>query len=183
MTRSFEAHRVRACVWTLTVVLAGCGSRGGDNLSGQYDPAEFPQEVAPEVRRVLESGDHNAHMALNYLRYAKALGSGGDALDAMVAPDARLNDLEPLGFTGLAGLKEFRSQRNAAFQYDRSVVTAMRFPAADVTDVDICTERTDTSTGAKRVIVVHARDRWVDDKVVERWHRAEELPADSGCGP
>ena len=183
MTRSFHVCHLRACFWTLTILLAGCGSRGGGSPSERNGLAESRQELAPEVRRVLESDDHNAHMARNYVRYASALGAGGDALDAMVAPDVRLNDLEPLGFTGLAGLKEFRRQRNEAFQYDRSVVTAMRFPAADITDVDICTERTDVATGGKRVIVIHARDRWVDDKVVERWHRAEELPADSGCGP
>lgn len=99
-----------------------------------------------------------------------------------VAPDVKLNDLEQMGFTGLDGLKEFRSRQNAALQVDRTVVTAMSFPSPDITEVDLCSERTDRASGAKVTQVIHARDRWLDDKVVERWHRLENLPPNSSCG-
>jgi hypothetical protein len=38
----------------------------------------------------------------------------------------------------------------------------MRLPAADITDVNLCTERTDAAEGAKRVTVIHTRDRMPD---------------------
>ena len=140
-------------------------------------------EFTPEVRRILDGGGHDAKMGFNYLRYARALRSGGAALDAVVAPDIKLNDLEPAGFKGLAGLKQFRAQANAAASYERAVVRSMKFPAPDITEIELCTERKDSATGAMRTSVIHARDRWVDDKVVERWHRPERLPDGTSCGP
>jgi hypothetical protein len=165
-------------------LLAGCASTGGTSSRDRYDPAEFSgYELAPEVRSILEGKDSRARMTLYYLRYSQALLAGGDALDAVVAPDVQLDDLGRLGFKGLAGLKEFRRQRNAAHHYDRFLITAMRFPAADISEAEVCTERTDVATGAKVVIVIHAHNQWRDGMLIERADRTESLPPERGCGP
>jgi hypothetical protein len=148
----------------------------------QYNPKDFPRfELTPSVRQIFDDGGHRAKMAYNYLRYATALVAGGDALDAVVASDIVLNDLQPMGFSGLTGLKEFRRQRNAAMTYDRALLLRVDVPSNDITDVELCTERTDPSNSTKAVFVIHARDRWIGDKVVERWHRAEPQPSAKGC--
>lgn len=144
---------------------------------------DLPRELAPEVQKILDAGGRDAHMLQNYLRYANALRTGGDALDLMVLPDVKLNDLEPAGFVGLAGLKAFRQGQNTSMSYDRVVVRSISFPAPDITDVELCNERTDVATRAKVTFVIYARDRWVDDKVAERWHRREVLPEGADCGP
>lgn len=142
---------------------------------------EVPRELAAGVSALLQTGGHAAHMAQNYLKYANALRAGGAALDIMVAPNVKLNDLEPNGFVGLAGLKRFREGQNTSMLYERVVVRSIKVPAVDITEAELCTERAVTQTGAKITFVIHARDRWVDDKVVERWHRAERLPEGTLC--
>jgi hypothetical protein len=144
---------------------------------------DLPRELTPEVQKILDAGGHDAHMLQNYLRYANALRTGGEALDLMVLPDVKLNDLEPAGFVGLAGLKAFREGQNTSMSYDRVVVRSISFPAPDITDVELCNERTDVATRAKVTFVIYARDRWVGDKVAERWHRREVLPEGADCGP
>jgi hypothetical protein len=156
------------------LLLSACVGSRSSSRSENLDPSQFGFDLMPEVRRTIDLGGWNAHMALNYLRYAKALGQGGDALDEVVAPDVKLNDLERMGFEGLSGLKEFRKQRNserdAVAPSRPAVVVSMNFPSPDITEVVLC--------GARNI--VHARDRWVNDKVVERWHRLESPPA-GGC--
>lgn len=152
------------------------------NAEGVVLP-DLPRELTPEVQKILDAGGREAHMLRNYLRYANALRTGGDALDLMVLPDVKLNDLEPAGFVGLAGLKAFRQGQNTSMSYDRVVVRSISFPAPDITDVELCNERTDVATRAKVTFVIYARDRWVNDKVAERWHRREVLPEGADCGP
>lgn len=148
----------------------------------QLDPKDFPRfELTPVVDGLFRAGGLHARMAYNYLRYANALVLGGDALDEVVSRDIVLNDLLPMGFAGLAGLKEFRQQRNAAMSYDRALLMSIEFPSDDITNVDLCTERTDPATGNKFVFIIHAKDRWVDDMVVERWHSAEPQADGSNC--
>lgn len=134
-------------------------------------------ELAPEVERILAACGHEAQMTASYLTYARALIAADDSLDAIVAPDIRLNDLEPAGFKGLEGLKAFRRARSAEMAYDRAVIQQARFPAPDITDMDVCTERRNPATGEQVAVLIHARDRWADGKVVERWHSFEMLPA------
>ena len=57
----------------------------------------------------------------------------------------------------------------------------MRFPAPELIEVDVCTERTDTATGNKKVIFIYAKNRWVNDQLVERWDSIKELPPGSHC--
>lgn len=162
--------------------LAGCRSPAIDVRPDNYDMALLSAfEFAPEVRSILDAGGHDAHMGFNYLKYATALRAGGEALDSIVAPGVKLHDLEPRGFKGLEGLKDFRKGQNAALQVDRAVIQSMRFPAADITEIELSTERTVRDTGSKVAYVIHARDRWENDKVVERWHRVENLPPGSTC--
>jgi hypothetical protein len=118
---------------------------------------------------------------MSYIKYATDLVNNIEALDKSVAVDVQLHDIEPQGFRGLAGLKAFRKQRNAAFVYDKAVITAMRFPAPELIEVDVCTERTDTTNGSKRIIFIYAKNRWVKDKLVERWDSIRELPPGSRC--
>lgn len=164
---------------TLTVV--SCGGDREVVSASRYDVSVFSNELAPDVRRLFEYPSAQADMAYRYLGYANALVNDVDALDEFVAPDVQLHELTPLGLTGLAGLKEFRRQRNDSFSYDRRVVRAMRFPEPEIIEVDLCTERTDIA-GMKRVIAVYARNRWVNDMLVERWDRSEELSTGSDCG-
>jgi len=120
-------------------------------------------------------------MARNYIKYATDLVDNIDALDSTVSKDVQLHDIESQGFKGLAGLKAFRKQRNAAFTYDKAILTAMRFPGPELIEVDVCTERTDTATGNKRVLFIYAKNRWVNDRLVERWDSIKELPPGSHC--
>lgn len=163
-------------------VFMGCASSPPQARPSNYDADLLTSfELAPAVRAAAEGGGLHARMAFNYMRYATALGIGGDALDAVVSPSVVLHDLGPLGFQGLDGLKRFRAQQNAALQRNRSVISVMRFPSDDMTEIELCTERTDRATGAPVAYIIHARDRWKDDKVVERWHRQEMLPAGARC--
>jgi hypothetical protein len=143
---------------------------------------EVPREFSPQVQALFAAGGHAAQMARNYLRYANALRAGGAALDIMVAPDVRLHDQEASGFIGLEGLKRFRAGQNTDTTYERVVVRSIKVPAPDMTEAEVCTERTLAATGAKYTIVIHARNRWANGKVVERWDRSERLPEGVGCG-
>lgn len=147
-----------------------------------YNPADFPFfELTPQAKGVFATGGHPARMAYNYLRYSTALIKGGDALDSVVSPDVILNDLKPMGFSGLPGLKEFRRQSNAAMTYDRALLIRVAVPQSDITDIDLCTERTAPQTGKKAVSLIHARDRWASDKVVERWHQFAPQDSAKNC--
>jgi hypothetical protein len=175
--------RGRGILTSAVALLVAASASHGQATSGvPNSPHQIHIELVQGVRDLVSAGGPRAGMASDYIKYATDLVSNIDALDESVAPDMKLHDVEPLGFTGLAGLKAFRRQRNAAFVYDRAVITAVRFPAPEIIEVDLCTERTDANSRSRRTIVIHARNRWVDHKLLERWDRLEEIPAGASCG-
>jgi hypothetical protein len=166
----------------LSILLVAAGSGYGGEGAGVPTASAGAHFIPTEaVQRLIDEGGPNSRLAKIYIGYATDLVNNVAALDKSVAVDVQLHDLEPQGFKGLAGLKAFRMQRNAAFTYDKAIITAMRFPAPELIEVDVCTERTDTSTGNKRVIFIYAKNRWVKDKLVERWDSIKELPPGSRC--
>lgn len=167
------------CYLALAALLSSFAASAGEAPGPQR---KLPFELAPTVRATLDAGGERAALAAVYLRYASDLVNDVDALDATVAPDVKLHDIGRLGFTGLDGLKAFRRQRNAELPYDRAVVQAMRFPSPGILEVDVCTERAEP-TGTKHTILIHARNRWAEGKLVERWDSFEELAGGRGCGP
>lgn len=150
--------------------------------ASEVDDVLFRKDLAPKVRAILDAGGERAALARSYLEYAHALVRDVDALDVLVAPDVKLHDIGHLGYSGLAGLKAFRRGQNAEFAYDRAVVRDMRFPAPEVIEVELCTERTDAA-GAPRTILIHVWNRWVGGKLRERRDAIEELPKGTKCGP
>jgi hypothetical protein len=56
---------------------------------------------------------------------------------------------------------------------ESGLITAMRFAGNDIPEVDIEAKGTDPKTGQNASLTVHARDRFVGDRVAERWDRAE----------
>jgi predicted ester cyclase len=121
-------------------------------------------------------------MLSKFLRYGEALLSSDPSdLDAVVAPDARLHDLDAMGLPpGLPGLKTFRSMINTAFPDERPEVLAINLEPGDALAVEI--EATGTHRGelmgiapTNRVATwrIHARVRFQDDKVAERWDRVD----------
>ena len=134
-------------------------------------PHEF--QLAPEVQAIVQSKTHQGDLARCYLRFAHAL-KNPDEIDQVVTPDARFHDLEAIGYPkGPEGLKAFRRWLNAQLPDERGLITAMRFISDDIIEVDIEGSGTDPKTGQKASLTVHARDRFVGDRVAERWDRAE----------
>ena len=60
-----------------------------------------------------------------------------------------------------------------SYRMKKSLITAARFVGDDVIEVDIEANGTDPKTGQKASLTIHARDRFVGDRVAERWDRAE----------
>ncbi len=139
-------------------------------------------ELEPEVRAILESDRPGAKLLRHYLRYAAALLSRDlNEIDQFVTLDARFHDLEEAGYApGPAGIKEFRRQVNAAFPDQRALIRAVRFEGSDIIEVDlvaIATHQAEligiAATGRQIRFTVHARDRFVGDRVAERWDQAD----------
>lgn len=144
-----------------------------------FDPAAYPHyEFVPETRAILESDTANGKLARTYMRYAEALVADDPSrLTDHVLPDARLHDLEAMGFArGADGLIAFRRARNATFVSQRLVVIAMRFEGADIIEADIDARRSLTN-GRNTHVIIHARVRFAGDKVAERWDRSEPVQA------
>ncbi len=178
----------------VVAVLAGCANHRGADQVGRNDLARFLEqypriaemdsaavEVSPEVAQILTSKGTHTHLAFNYLQYMYALGAGGVALDAIVAENARLHDLEQRGFQGLEGIKAFRKGFNDDLEYQRTVIQSMNFPEDGVTDVVVCVEGTSQRARGKIAYALNAKDRWVEGKMVERWH--SQRPPVADCGP
>jgi hypothetical protein len=62
---------------------------------------------------------------------------------------------------------------NAQLPDERGLITAMRFVGDDIIEVDIEASGTDPKTGQKAALTIHARDRFVGDRVAERWDKAD----------
>jgi predicted ester cyclase len=100
----------------------------------------------------------------------------------VVTPDARFHELEAVGYPrGPEGFKIFRRQVNAAIPDEHISFTAVRFERDDIIEADLDISATHTgeefmgirATGRKIRFDVHARGRFVDGKMAERWDQAD----------
>jgi hypothetical protein len=130
-------------------------------------------EMTPEVRAVVKSKTHDGDLARCYMRYMDAL-KNPDKIDDIATPDARFYDLEAMGYPkGPEGLKAFRRWLNKQVPDEHGRITAMRFPGNDIIEVDIEASGHDPKTGQPALLTVHAKDRFVGDRIAERWDTAE----------
>jgi hypothetical protein len=130
-------------------------------------------EMTPEVRAVVESKTNEGELARCYLRYMDAL-KHPEKIDEVATPDARFHDLEAMGYPkGPEGLKAFRRWLNTQVPDEHGQITAMRFPGNDTIEVDIEASGHDPKTGQPALLTVHAKDRFIGDRIAERWDTAE----------
>jgi predicted ester cyclase len=99
-----------------------------------------------------------------------------------VAPDARIHELEAIGYSrGPEGFKIFRRQVNTAIPGGHIFVTAVRFEGDDIIEADWTISATHAgeefmgipATARKIRFNAHARGRFVDGKMAERWDQAD----------
>ncbi len=134
---------------------------------------QTPLTMGPELQALVQSKTHEGDLARCYLRYVHALKNPAE-IDSVVTTDARFHDLEAMGYPkGPEGLKAFRRWFNANMPDEKGQITAMRFSGNDIIEVDIDASGTDPKTGQPAMLTVHARDRFVGDRVAERWDTAE----------
>jgi hypothetical protein len=173
----------RACILS-TLVLLFCPSVARTQSPSASGPAapqayaacaliELLPRMAPEVQVIVHSTTHQGDLARCYLRYMHALGNP-DEIDQVVTQDARFHDLEAIGYPkGPEGLKTFRRRFISNMPDESGMITAMRFPADDIIEVDLEAAGTDPKTGKPSSLTIHARDRFVGDRVAERWDHVE----------
>jgi predicted ester cyclase len=137
-------------------------------------------ELNPAVRAILEADSPQSKFLKHFLRYLQALlAPDPAALDSVVTPDGRCHELEAIGLPrGLAGLRMFRRQVNAAIPDEHIFVTAVRFEGDDIIEAAMVMDATQTgeifgipATGRKVRFDVHERCRFFDGKLAERWAR------------
>jgi len=146
-------------------------------------PAPQRIEISPAVRTILEADNPKSQLLRHYLRFSDAIITPDSAgIDGVVTPDARFHELEAIGYPrGPEGFKIFRRQVNAAIPDEHIFVTAVRFEGDDIIEADLDISATHTgeefmgvpATGRKIRFYVHARGRFVDGKMAERWDRAD----------
>ena len=146
-------------------------------------PAPQRIELSPAARAILEGDSPQSQLLRHYLRFSDAIIAADPAgIDRLVTPDARFHELEAIGYPrGPEGFKIFRRQVNAAIPDEHILVTAVRFEGDDIIEADLDISATHTgeefmgiaSTGRKIRFDVHARGRFVDGKMAERWDRAD----------
>ena len=146
-------------------------------------PAPQRVELSPAVQAILEAGNPNSQLLRDYVRFSDAIIAPDTAgIDRVVTPDARFHELEAIGLPrGLEGFKIFRRQVNAAIPDEHIFVTAVRFEGDDIIEADLDISGTHTgeefmgipAAGRKIRFKVHARGRFVDGKMAERWDRAD----------
>jgi SnoaL-like polyketide cyclase len=136
-------------------------------------PVQLDVEMTPEVQAIVQSKTHDGDLARCYMRYMDAL-KNPDKIDDVATPDARFHDLEAMGYPkGPEGLKAFRRWLNTQVPDEHGKITAMRFPENDIIEVDIEASGHDPKTGQPALLTVHAKDRFVGDRIAERWDTAE----------
>jgi predicted ester cyclase len=145
-------------------------------------PAPQRVELSPAVRAILEADTPKSQLLRHFLHFSEAILAPDPAgIDRVVTPDARFHELEAIGYPrGPEGLKVFRRQVNAAIPDEHIFVTAVRFEGNDIIEADLDISGTHTgedfmgipATGRKIRFDVQARGRFVDDKMAERWDRA-----------
>lgn len=146
-------------------------------------PAPQRIELSPAAKAILEGDSPQSQLLRHYLRFSEAIIALDPAgIDRVVTLDARFHELEAIGYPrGPEGLKIFRRQVNAAIPDEHIVVTAVRFEGDDIIEADLDISATHTgeefmgipATGRKIRFDVHARGRFVDGKMAERWDQAD----------
>ncbi len=146
-------------------------------------PAPQRIELSPAVRAILEADTPKSQLLRHFLRFSDAILAPDPAgIDRVVTPDARFHELEAIGYPrGPEGFKIFRRQVNAAIPDEHIFVTAVRFEGDDIVEADLDISATHTgeefmgipATGRKIRFDVHARGRFVDGNMAERWDRAD----------
>jgi predicted ester cyclase len=140
-------------------------------------------ELSPAVRAIRATDTPKAQLLKHYLRFTEAIIAPDPAMiDGVVTPDARFHELEAIGYPpGPEGFKVFRRQVNSAVPDEHIFITAVRFEGDDIIEADLDISATHTgadmmgitATGRKIRFDVHARGRFVDGKMAERWDRAD----------
>jgi predicted ester cyclase len=146
-------------------------------------PAPQRIELSPAVRAILEADTPGSQLLKDFLRFTEALLAPDLAgIDSTVTPDARFHELEAIGYPrGPEGFTMFRRQVNAAIPDEHIFIMAVRFEGDDIIEADLDISATHTgsefmgipATGQKIRFDVHARGRFVDGKMAERWDRAD----------
>ena len=146
-------------------------------------PAPQRIELSPAVRAILEADTPRSQLLKHFLRFTEALLAPDVAgIDSTVTPDARFHELEAIGYPrGPEGFKMFRRQVNAAAPDEHIFIIAVRFEGDDIIEADLNMNATHTgeefmgiaAMGRKIRFDVHARGRFVDGKMAERWDRVE----------
>jgi len=144
-------------------------------------PAPSRIEMSPAVTAILEVDTQKSQLLRQFLRFTDAiLASDPAGIDKVVSPTARFHELEAIGFPpGPQGLKIFRQQVNAAIPDEHIFIAAVRFEGDDIIEADLDINATHAgeqfmgipATGRKIRFDVHARGRFVDGKMAERWDR------------
>jgi predicted ester cyclase len=156
-----------------------------ENVGGNKDmsatPAPSHIELAPAVRAILAADTPNSRLLRHYLRFTEAILAADPAgIDRVVTPDARFHELEAAGLPrGPEGLKIFRRQVYASIPDEHIFVSSVRFEGDDIVEADLDITATHSgepfmgapAAGRKIRFDVHARGRFVDGKMAERWDR------------
>jgi predicted ester cyclase len=156
-------------------------NRRGYNMSAVPAPQRI--ELSPAVRAILGADTPKSQLLRHFLRFSDAILAPDPAgIDRVVTPDARFHELEAIGHPrGPEAFKIFRRQVNAAIPDEHILVTAVSFEGDDIIEADLDISATHTgeefmgipATGRKIHFNVHARGRFVDGKMAERWDRAD----------
>jgi len=165
----------------LRVQHLGKTRRIGEDKGMSAIPAPQRIELSPAVRAILEADTPKSQLLKHFLRYTEALlGPDLGGIDGTVTPDARFHELEAIGYPrGPEGFKMFRRQVNAAVPDEHISIIAVRFQGDDTIKADLEISATHTgaefmgipATGRKIRFNIHARNRFVDGKMAERWDR------------
>ena len=140
-------------------------------------------ELSPAVRAILEADTPESQLLSHYLRFLEAILAPDPAgIDRVVTPNARFHELEAIGYPrGPEGFRTFRRQINAAVPDEHIFIHAVRFEGDDIIEADLDISATHTgedlmgmpAKGRKIRFDVHARGRFLDGKMAERWDRAD----------
>jgi predicted ester cyclase len=146
-------------------------------------PAPQGIELSPAVGAILEADNPKSRLLRDYLRFSEAIiAPDPSGIDRVVTPDARFHELEAIGYPrGPEGFKIFRRQVNAAIPDEHIFVTAVRFEGDDIIEADLDISATHTgeefmgirASGRRIRFDVHARGRFVDGKMAERWDQVD----------
>ena len=144
-------------------------------------PAPQRIELSPVVKAVLEADSPKSQLLKDFVRYLEVLLADPAGLDSAVTPDVRCHELEGIGYPcGLEGFRMFRRQVNAAIPDEHILITAVRFEGDDIIEADMEMSATAVgefmgirASGQKIRFDVHARSRFVDGKMAERWDQVD----------